>query len=417
MITAITLRPGVVLRCFPDSRFRQGALSLQFVRPMCREEAALNALLPAVLLRGCEKYPDLRDITLRLDELYGSAVSCAVRRVGDLQTTGLYCSFMEDRFALPGDEVLRPMTELLQDLLRPGPDFRADFVEGEKKNLISTIDAQYSDKRAYAGEQLLKRMCREDSFGIPRLGEREAVAAITPEGLYQHLEKLLAESPAELFYVGSAPAERVAELLMPLFAGRKDRPAALPPQTGFRPGPGGGYTETQEIAQGRLAMGFTTPIRMGSGDFAAMQVANMVFGGGATSKLFMRLREKMSLCYEIGSAYYGAKGILTVSAGIDSREEDRVRREVLARLEDCRRGDISDMELESGKKAICSSLRATHDSPSAIENYYATAALSGLGMTPEEYIRAVEAVTREQAAEAAGTLALHTVFSLKGGRV
>ena len=38
--------------------------------------------------------------------------------------------------------------------------------------------------------------------------------AITPESLWQHYEKLLRESPAELFYVGSAPAETIADLLL-----------------------------------------------------------------------------------------------------------------------------------------------------------------------------------------------------------
>ena len=97
MIQTFELMPGITLRCFPDDRFKQSALSVQFLRPMCREEAALNALLPAVLLRGCESCPDLRDITLRLDDLYGASVGALVRRVGDYQTTGLHCGFIDDR--------------------------------------------------------------------------------------------------------------------------------------------------------------------------------------------------------------------------------------------------------------------------------------------------------------------------------
>ena len=66
MTQTFELSPGVRLRCFPDKRFKQSALSVQFIRPMCRQEAALNALLPAVLLRGSENHPDLREITLKL---------------------------------------------------------------------------------------------------------------------------------------------------------------------------------------------------------------------------------------------------------------------------------------------------------------------------------------------------------------
>ena len=94
MTDKLDLMPGVTLRTYPDRRFKQGCLTFQIVRPMCEEEAAMNALLPAVLLRGTEKHRDLRDITLRLDELYGASVGALVRRVGDYQTTGLSCGFI-----------------------------------------------------------------------------------------------------------------------------------------------------------------------------------------------------------------------------------------------------------------------------------------------------------------------------------
>ena len=86
----IYLPGGIEFYSYRDTRFKQGALSIQFVRPMEKREAAMNALLPAVLLRGTENYPDLRAITLHLDDLYGASVSALVRRVGDFQTTGLY---------------------------------------------------------------------------------------------------------------------------------------------------------------------------------------------------------------------------------------------------------------------------------------------------------------------------------------
>ena len=44
MIKTLELLPGITLRCFPDSRFKQGCLSFSVVRPMCHEEAAVNAL-------------------------------------------------------------------------------------------------------------------------------------------------------------------------------------------------------------------------------------------------------------------------------------------------------------------------------------------------------------------------------------
>ena len=63
---------------------------------------------------------------------------------------------------------------------------------------------------------------------------------------------------------------------------------------------------------------------------------------------------------------------------------------------------------------MLSSLRSTHDTPGAIEGYYATAALSGMAMSPDEYMNAIEAVTLEQVAAAARTVKLHSSFFLKG---
>jgi len=419
MIETISLFPGITLRCCRDSRFKQGCLTVQLVRRTDARETAMNALLGAVLLRGTERCPDMRSITRQLDALYGSSVSTLVRRVGDYQTTGLYCGFMDDRFALPGDRVLEPMISFLGEILFRSPrldgGFLPEFVRSEKDNLIATIEAELNDKRAYAMGRLLKNMCREDSFAIPRLGEPEQVAAITPQALLRHYERCLEESPIEVFYVGSAETAHVAELLSPLFAGLRRRNVALPPQTALVPGPGGSITETMDVTQGKLCMGFVTPITNRDPRFPAMQVLNTLYGAGMTSKLFQNLREKLSLCYSIGSGYYGSKGIVTVAAGIDFEAEEQTHAQVLHQLELCRRGQITDQELTAAREAILSSLRSTHDSPGAIESYYSTAALSGMGMTPQVYAEKIRAVTAEDVVEAAKTLALHTTYFLKGG--
>ncbi len=419
MVQIFTIAPGVTLRCFPHRRFKQGCMSVQLVRPMCREEAAKNALLSAVLLRGSRRYPDLRAITWRLDELYGASVGTLVRRIGDYQTTGLSCSFMEDRFALAGEKILEPTLALLRELLldpaREDGLLRREYVESERRNLVLAIEAQKNDKRAYASSQLIRHMCREDSFGIPRLGEIEDVKAITCQDLTAHYERILRESRMELFYVGSALPEQVAALCQRLLVPENRSYVNLSGQTPLRTAPGGTWEETMDVAQGKLAMGFVTPATIRNGpEFVATQMFNLIFGGGMTSKLFMQVREKHSLCYAIGSGYHGSKGILTVNAGMDWEKKDTVRAQVLAQLDACREGDISREEMEAARQAMLSSLRATHDSPGSIENYYATAALSGLPYSPEGYMQAVQETTVEDVAAAARALELKGEFFLKG---
>ena len=418
MIETMELLPGITLRCYRDTRFKQGCLSFQLLRQMTAEEAAYNALLSAVLLRGTNRHPNLRAITHRLDELYGATVSTLVRRVGDYQTTGVYCGFMDDRFALEGDQVLASMVSFLEEILMDSPledgGFLPAFVESEKKNLIATIESQLNDKRVYASGQLLKIMCTGDTFGLPRLGETSQVAAIDGKGLYAHYRKILRESPIHIFYVGSAEGSYVAQLLKPIFAKLDRDPIQLLPQTAFHPCEGRDEVETMAVSQGKLCMGFTTPITNRDKEFPAMQLMNTILGAGMTSKLFMNVREKLSLCYDISSSYHGSKGILSVAAGIDCGKVEQVREEILRQLQAICDGDFTEEELHAAKQAICTSLQTTHDSTGSIESYYSTTALSGLGMTPAEYIRAVEQVSAKEVAALFKTVKLHTVYFLKG---
>jgi predicted Zn-dependent peptidase len=128
----------------------------------------------------------------------------------------------------------------------------------------------------------------------------------------------------------------------------------------------------------------------------------------------MQVREKQSLCYAIGSGYYGSKGIVTVSAGIDCAKEQQVREEILAQLDACRRGDITAEELSAAKEALLSSLRGVHDSPGSIESYYSTHLLSGAFRSPAQYMTQIQSVTLDDVIAAAKTVKLHTTYFLRG---
>lgn len=418
MITKTELFPGVTLHTFTDARFKQSCLSLQFLRPMSRQEAAHNALVPTVLLRGCESAPDLQRITRRLDDLYGASVSPLVRQIGDYHATGIYCSFICDDFALEGDRILAPMIDFLEELLlRPvtvDGAFSPEFVEREKQNQISALETAKNDKRSYALKQTLRLMCRQDPYGISRLGEIEEVRAITPQSLWNHYEKLLDESPVELFYVGQKDPEQVAQMLQPLCKRLAKNAALLPAQKGFLDGGKVDKTERMDMVQARLCLGYTTPITIRAEDFAAMQVCNTLLGGGMTSKLFMNVREKLSLCYDVSSGFRSSKGILLITAGVDPEKLDVALEEIFRQVQACKEGAFTDQELNAAKQGLITALQGVHDSPGGIEDYYSTILLTQAHLTPAEYLRAVESVTAQQVVAAANTLTLHTQFVLRG---
>ena len=418
MIETIRFPGDVTLHVCRDTRFKQGCLSVQFLLPLCRQDAALNALVPSVLLRGSRSLPDLRAVTAALDELYGSSIGALARKFRTCYGTGFCLSFLEDRFALPGEQVLFPLLELTEDLLlRPagsGSGFRPDYVESEKQNLISVIESRKNNKASYAMHRLIDRMCREDPSGTPRLGTAEQTAAITPEKAFSHYQRLLKTAPISLFYVGSMEPDALSRKLETLFSFPERTPVALPAPAPFRDPGGSRFSEVQNLAQSHLCMGFVTPVTLDHPLYPAMQLLNILYGSGMTSKLFLQVREARSLCYSIQSVYTAGNGILTVYAGIDADTRQQTEEEILHQLDLCCQGQITPEELDAARKSFRSSLASVMDSPSALEGYFTAALENGICLDSRQRIALVDRVTKEEIAQAARSLRLHTVYFLEG---
>lgn len=168
------------------------------------------------------------------------------------------------------------------------------------------------------------------------------------------------------------------------------------------------------LTQSKLSMGFTTGITSRDPEYPALMVLNALYGGDMTSKLFMNVREKESLCYYVGSVTSASKGIVIVSSGIDRENYQRTVDEILHQLELCRQGQITQSEMVAAKKAMVSSLLALRDSLGSMEDYSAFQVLSGFALDPDAYRHAVEAVDIAQVVAVAQQVKPDTIFFLKG---
>ena len=207
--------PGVYLTAVQSDKFKTGCFSLNLLRPMKKEEAAANALIPSVLLRGSVQHPDIASISAKLDELYGASIGTLIRKKGEVQLVGFYCDYVQDEYVQ--EPVFAPLMEFLSELLfsprLENGAFPAGVVESEKQNLLNAMLARINDKRSYANSQLLRTMCAGQPYGVPRIGEPEDLDAITPQSLYAHYRQILETSRVELFYMGSLAPEQVADVL------------------------------------------------------------------------------------------------------------------------------------------------------------------------------------------------------------
>lgn len=407
---------NVYLTYLPATKFKTSCFSAHLVTPLRKETAGYNALFPAVLHRGTMRCPDMEKLSAAMDHLYGAQISPTVRKRGETQCVGFVGTVVDDTFALGGEKLLEPATQLMGELfLDPvtrGGRFLPAYVESEKVNLIDAIRSIRNDKRDWADLRLMQEMCANEPYGVSRWGDEETVKKINNQKLYQHYQSLLPQSRMELFYCGSAELSRVESALCEAFAalGRGKAVEIEPAIRCAAPDQPRIVTETMDVTQGKLSMGF----RCGSNDVPALIMANLMFGGSSNSKLFLNVREKLSLCYYASSSYTRSKGIISVSSGIETKDYDRAYTEIMRQLSAVQNGEWEDWELDGARSTMLSSLQSLRDSQGALENFYLGQAATGQTDTPEELAEEIKNVTPERICAAAQTVGLDTVYFLKG---
>jgi len=410
------LAEGMYLTYLPARKFKTSLLSAQFVTPLDRETASANALLPAVLRRGTVTYPDMGSLSARLDKLYGARIDHTVRKKGETQCVGFVASLIDDRYVPGGERLLEPTADLLGELICDPATVRGrfspEYFESEKTNLIDAIRSLINDKREYADRRLLQIMCQDEPYGVSRLGEEADAARLQLHKLYTHYRQLIAAARLEIFYSGSASLDRVEAALRQSFAMLpRDREQDITPTEKHRPRPEPQTVEEcLDVTQGKLGMGFSC----GSTDAPALLMGNTLFGGSSNSKLFLNVREKLSLCYYASSVYHRRKGLITVSSGIEFKDCRRAYDEILAQLEAVRTGRLEDWELEGARSTLLNAYASMGDSQGKLENFYLGQAATGQTETPEELARQVREVTPDRIFQAMETVRLDTVYFLKG---
>lgn len=413
------LKPGVWLNYVHSDRFKTGCFSFNLLQPLSAATAAPNALLPTLLLRGCKGYPDIQAISRRLDTLYGATVGTLVRKKGEAQLVGLYADFLEDRYS-GGEALFAEMMDFLHALLfaplEEAGGFVSEFVASERQNLLNTIAARVNEKRAYAIHRLLAHMCQGEAYAVPRLGEASTLDQVDGRSLKARWDRLLAASPVEIFYLGQQPKEAVGEALSQFLPHLPDgeRPA-VPAAKVLRPARPVQYIqEEMDVTQGKLALGLRTDITADDPRYPAMMLLNAVYGAGMTSKLFLKIREEQSLCYYANSSVDKFKGVMVVGSGIEFDQYQVALDGILGQLEACKRGDITEEELESARSYLLSGLRTGCDSPGRLDDYAVGQAVAGRTGSMEDLAGQLAAVKLPDVVEAAQTLTLDTVYFLKG---
>ena len=420
----ISVGDRITLRACQTEKFKAGMLSVSLVLPIARESTYLTSLLLSVLLRGTEKYPSISALNRRLDYLYGTELSIRNFYRGDAQIIGLAADLVDDAY-LPsdaqGESLLAGALEVIgQILFHPVLDenglLDAKYVESEKQLQCDTIRAQKNNPHAYAAERCRAYMYENEPCGVPIYGTEEDVIRVTSEQLTAHWKQLRERMHLHCFYVGNTDGTVLQRALCDAFEKNlKGSGATLPTvvSASSERRETRAYEEELPVGQGQLVMGFRSGVNVTDERFYACTMFNELLGTSPVSKLFMNVRERLSLCYSCNSVYNIYKGAITVSCGLGNDNREQAQAEVMRQIKAIADGKITDEEWLAAKKSLENAYRQLEDSPAALESFYFGRALANVPSTLADCRARFDAVTRADVIDVAKRLTCDTVFFLR----
>lgn len=419
MFTKIGLQQGVTLYICNSVQFKTVNFSIKWKSDLQAEHSAGRTVLANVLEHSNGQFRTQSALRNKLDELYGTVLFTDTGKRGDTHIFSLNVECVNNEFVSDSDildETISLMQTVVFDPNLVDGTFNENIVAREKKSVIERIRSQYDNKTSYAQKRMLELLRPDSDVSSPADGTEETVAAITPESLFSTYESMINEDEIDIYVVGAINEEEIIKKLQKAFqfkarAERQKKSLETTIDTSFKLQH---VREQQDMKQGKLHLGYTTPVTFHHPDYAKMQVANGVFGAFAHSKLFINVREKESMAYYASSSFASHYGLVYVMAGIDAELEEKAVKLIGEQLTAMQNGEITDLELDQTKALLRNSITSTFDSARGqIEVYDQFKALNE-NFEAEQLILAWDAVTKDDVQEMAKNIQLEIVYLLSG---
>ena len=100
-----------------DKRFKVNRISINLSVKLDKNTVTEYAVLSALLPKSNSDFPEYKDLSIKLAELYGASLFGDIRKVGDTQIVNLSVSGIDNRFALENEDILSELTNLLANCL------------------------------------------------------------------------------------------------------------------------------------------------------------------------------------------------------------------------------------------------------------------------------------------------------------
>lgn len=422
-IKNIEIKKGINLHVIKTNKFKTNLLAVFLSTPLEKESVTKNALIPAVLRRGSKNMQSQDEISIALEEMYGATFDCGIDKIGDDQVLKFYLETINNEF-LPENEdnlneAINILLEVIFNPLSNNGKFNSEYVESEIKNLKQVIEGRKDSKATYAYERCIEEMYKDMPYSLYKYGNIEDLESIDAKNLYEQYLNLINNCKIDIFVSGNIEEdirekiesnENIQKLnqreAVYVINNKESRQKDKKEEQEV--------TESMDINQGKLIIGLDILEENDLDKYTAL-VYNAILGGIPTSKLFQNVREKNSLAYTAGSSFVRQKANVYIKCGIDIENYEKAVKIIKEQLEDMKKGEFTDKNIEEAKTNIISTINFIPEEQDTELIYYFSQELSGYEMGYEEYIKKINSISKEDITELANRIQINTIYFLTKG--
>ena len=274
--------------------------------------------------------------------------------------------------------------DLILDMIT-GSRMAEEETQRERGVILEEI-AMYEDVgEDLAHEALCAAVWPDSPLGRPICGVKDTVAAITPEDLHDYVQGNYTPERMVVVAAGGIDPDRLMEEIGGVLGTRpRGRIVPQPDAPPFTPAVA---LRTKEFEQVSLELA-TAGLPAGDERRYAVMLLNFIVGGGASSRLFQRLREELGLAYSIYSSHYASAGagMFAISAGVSPANQQRALSEI-RRVLDGLAGGVTEEEFLRAKAQVKASYIMGMETVASRATYIGRNELiEGRAVEPEEVL-------------------------------
>jgi predicted Zn-dependent peptidase len=413
---------GIKIHKIETNQFKTNLYAVFLATPLKRENVTKDALIAAVLRRGTKNIISQDKISKELEEMYGASFDCGIEKTGDNHIIKFYLEALNEEFLPEKEELTQKCINILLDIVTnpfvENNGFKQEYVDGEKENLKQIINGKIDNKARYSLDRCVEEIFKGEPYGLYKYGYVEDLEKITPQNLYEYYKELIKNCKIDIYYSGIFDNDNTEKNIEKRLQENNIEPrnAKYVINNEMTEKKQKSETKTVEesmdVTQGKLVLGLQIDDNNKNSRFAA-SVYNAILGGGANSKLFQNVREKNSLAYTASSSYIRTKNVILVHCGIDIEKYEKALETIKEQIEDMKKGNFTDKDIEDAKKLIISSVKSISAEQDTEITYDYGQELSNEHTTIKDYQQNIEQVKREQIVDIANKININTIYFLK----